>query len=101
MTDTSAILMWFRRDLRLSDHAALHAAAQSGRPVIPVFIRDRLVDDLGAAPKWRLGLGIGALANSLARLNSKLILRHTDDALDGLQDLIRETGAGAVYWSRL
>ena len=40
MSDKTPILMWFRRDLRLSDHAALSAACDSGRPVIPVFIHD-------------------------------------------------------------
>lgn len=31
-------IVWFRRDLRLADNPALHAAAASGRPVLPVFI---------------------------------------------------------------
>lgn len=101
MTDQKPVLIWFRRDLRLSDHAALMTAAQSGRAVIPVFVHDDLVDGLGAAPKWRLGLGIGALGDSLAKADSRLILRRGDDALSVLQTLIKETGAGAVYWSRL
>ncbi|WP_424986283.1 cryptochrome/photolyase family protein [Microbulbifer sp. S227A] len=100
MSHPSAILMWFRRDLRLSDHAALCAAAQSGRPVIPVFILDPPTDALGAAPRFRLGLGLERLARALGARNSRLILRR-GDALEVLQDLIRETGAGAVYWSRL
>ncbi len=35
-----AVLVWFRRDLRLADHVALTAAAQSGFPVVPVYILD-------------------------------------------------------------
>ncbi|WP_050603547.1 deoxyribodipyrimidine photo-lyase [Ruegeria sp. 6PALISEP08] len=93
------IIMWFRRDLRLSDHPALAAAAESGRPVVPVFIRDELVERLGAAPKWRLGLGLEALSETLARLGSHLVLR-SGDALVQLQQLVAETGANAVYWSR-
>ncbi|MEL6449924.1 MAG: deoxyribodipyrimidine photo-lyase [Pseudomonadota bacterium] len=92
--------MWYRRDLRLSDHPALHAACDSGRPVIPVVIRDSTVDGLGAAPKWRWDLGVAHLAQSLADKGSRLILR-SGDALDVLQALIKETGASAVYWSRL
>ncbi len=92
-------ILWFRRDLRLSDHAALTAAAKAG-PVIPVFIRDGSVDALGAAPKWRLGLGLETLAQSLENTGSRLVLR-SGDALQVLQQLISETGAGAVYWSRL
>ncbi len=100
MSGQSPIILWYRRDLRLSDHPALDAACKTGRPVIPVFVCDDLVDGLGAAPKWRLGLGLGALADTLASLGSQLILRR-GPALKVLKDLISETGAGAVYWSRL
>ncbi|WP_299749017.1 deoxyribodipyrimidine photo-lyase [uncultured Tateyamaria sp.] len=97
---STPIIIWFRRDLRLSDHPALKAACDSNRPVIPVVIRDASVDDLGAAPKWRWGLGVEHLAQSLADKGSRLIFR-SGDALDVLQKLIAETGAGAVHWSRL
>ena len=33
-------ILWFRRDLRLSDQAALLAAVESGEAVVPVFILD-------------------------------------------------------------
>lgn len=100
MTDTAPVLMWFRRDLRLGDNAALRAAVDLGRPVIPVFIHDEVVEAHGAAPKWRLGLGVAALADRLSGMGSRLILRR-GRAEDVLTALIRETGAGAVYWSRL
>ncbi len=96
----SPILMWFRRDLRLGDHTALTAACGAGRPVIPVFIHDDQVDGLGAAPKMRLGLSVARLAKDIAEKDSRLILRK-GAALEVLRDLIAETGAGAVYWSRL
>ncbi|CUJ93189.1 Deoxyribodipyrimidine photo-lyase [Ruegeria denitrificans] len=95
----SPIIMWFRRDLRLSDHSALNAAAQTGRPILPVFILDDLVQSLGAAPKWRLGLGLEAFGRSLSQAGSRLILRR-GDALTVLQKLIADTAATAVYWSR-
>ncbi len=102
MTDgTKPIILWFRRDLRLSDHAALCAACATGRPVIPVFIHDVLVDGLAAAPKWRLGLGIAALDKSLIAKRSQLILRRDDQALTALRKLAVETGATSIYWSRL
>ncbi|MCY4179727.1 MAG: deoxyribodipyrimidine photo-lyase [Litoreibacter sp.] len=98
MTETP-ILLWLRRDLRLDDHPAFTAAAESGRPVIPVFIHDEVVKTHGAAPKWRLGLGVARFAESLEVIGSKLILRR-GNALDVLRALVKETGAGAVYWSR-
>lgn len=99
MAETSPVIAWIRRDLRLSDHAALHAAGQAGRPVIPVFIRDHTVDRLGAAPKWRLGLGLDAFAQALEETGSRLILR-AGPAGDVLDALVTETGAGAVWWQR-
>ncbi len=93
------IIVWFRRDLRLSDHPALTAAVASGRPVIPLFILDDQAEALGAAPKWRLGLGVDALAQSLNNLGSRLVLRR-GRALAVLEDLVAQTGATAVYWSR-
>ncbi|MGL4412697.1 cryptochrome/photolyase family protein [Roseinatronobacter monicus] len=99
MNDNRPILVWFRRDLRLSDHPALHEAACSGRAVIPVFLHDQVIEGLGAAPTWRLGLGIEAFSDSLETLGLRLILRR-GNALAELQKLVRETGAGAVWWTR-
>jgi deoxyribodipyrimidine photo-lyase len=33
-------VMWFRRDLRLKDNAALYHALKQGKPVVPIFIFD-------------------------------------------------------------
>lgn len=38
-------VMWFRRDLRLSDNAALYHALRTGIPVLPVFIFDKNILD--------------------------------------------------------
>ena len=100
MSDASPILLWLRRDFRLSDHPALSAAVASGRPIVPVFILDSEVDALGAAPKWRLGLGLAKHKKALEICGSRLVLR-TGAPLACLQSLIEETGATAVYWSRL
>lgn len=100
MSDAPPILLWLRRDFRLSDHPALSAAVASGRPIVPVFILDSEVDALGAAPKWRLGLGLAKHKKALAICGSRLVLR-TGAPLACLQSLIEETGATSVYWSRL
>ncbi len=71
-----------------------------GGPVVPVFICDDLVEGLGAAPKWRLGLSLADLAGRLEGLGSRLILRR-GDALEVLRGLVKELGAGTVMWSRL
>ncbi len=94
------IIVWFRRDLRLSDHPALTAAAQAGAPIIPVFIWDEVADQIGAAPCMRWGQSIAALDRDLRAIGSALILRR-GSALAVLRDLVQQTGAQAVYWSRL
>jgi len=99
MSEGKPTLVWFRRDLRLGDHEALCAAVARGGPVIPVFIRDALVDELGSAPKWRLGLSLADLAARLEGKGSRLILR-SGAPLEVLRELVRQTGAGAVFWSR-
>ena len=96
----SPTIVWFRRDLRLSDHAALTAACASGGAVIPMFIHDDSVATLGAAPKWRIGLGVEHLDKSLRKQGSQLTLR-SGPAEMVLRELLAETGAKTVVWSRL
>ncbi len=93
------IILWFRRDLRLQDHAALTAAVGKGGPVIAVFICDELVEPLGAAPKWRLGVGVAALQAAITAKSNRLILRR-GPALATLMTLVAETGAKTIYWQR-
>jgi deoxyribodipyrimidine photo-lyase len=93
------IILWVRRDLRLADNSALAHALMQNCPIIPVFIHDELIEDLGAAPKWRFGLGVEVFAESLNAIGSKLILRR-GKAVDVIKALVRETGANEVVWSR-
>jgi deoxyribodipyrimidine photo-lyase len=92
-------IWWIRRDMRLADNPALCAAARNGH-VVPVFIYDPSVETLGAAPKWRLGLGLEHLMAQIKALGGQVILRRSD-ALEALKSLIQDTGATAVCWSRL
>jgi deoxyribodipyrimidine photo-lyase len=102
MTHDCAVL-WFRRDLRLTDNPALRAALSAARTVVPVFIDDhdpRAAWHDGAASRWWLHHSLAALdADLLARGNRLLIRRG--DALGQLQRLLHDTGATAVFWNRL
>ncbi|MCQ2004371.1 cryptochrome/photolyase family protein [Rhizobium sp. NRK18] len=96
------VLVWFRKDLRLDDNLALTAAAQSGGPVIPVYIREPEeagTGPLGAAQAWWLHHSLATLQKSFEKLGSRLILA-SGSAEDLLPRLIKATGAGAVYWNR-
>ena len=99
MSKQEAAIWWVRRDLRLSDNPALCAAVDAGGPVIPVFIHDDQVAHLGAAPKWRLGLGLEELDKSLRAKGSRLIIR-SGPAPEVLAELAKDTGATSVHWSR-
>lgn len=45
MNKPKVALCWFRRDLRVTDNTAFFNALQSGLPVVPVFVFDRLILD--------------------------------------------------------
>src|SRR3990167_2597827 len=96
MTDKPLIL-WFRRDLRLTGHPMLAAAVATGRPLIPLFILDPETESLGAAPKWRLGLSVDRFAGDLAAIGSRLVLRR-GAALPVIEGLAGETGGGGGGW---
>ena len=94
------LILWFRRDLRLGDQPMLAAAVATGRPILAVFVLDPETEAIGAAAKWRLGLSIAAFADALARIGLPLVLRR-GPAIAVLTQLVAETGAGGVWWSRL
>ncbi len=88
--------MWFRQDLRLSDHAALTAAAAAG-PVIALFILDDETPGdwcLGGASRWWLHHSLAALSGDVP-----LLLRR-GRADDVLEQVLAESGASALHFSR-
>ncbi|MDQ2870758.1 MAG: DNA photolyase family protein [Acidobacteriota bacterium] len=95
----SAIVHWFRRDLRMTDNTALAAAARDAEGVIPVFVLDdHYGDDPGIGPaRFRfLRESLEELAGTLASAGGRLIVRP-GPATRALPDLVKETGAAAVY----
>ncbi len=101
-TSEPTIIVWLRRDLRLADNPALHAAAETGRPILPVFILDD--EDAGGrrpggASRWWLHHSLDRLAAALAERGLPLVLRR-GSAADALDRLVSESGASAVYWNR-
>jgi deoxyribodipyrimidine photo-lyase len=96
------IIVWFRKDLRTDDHAALSAAAESGRPIVALYIREPETagtGPLGSAQGWWLHHSLVAFGRQLAKLGTPLVLR-SGPAETVLGELVTETGAGAVCWNR-
>jgi deoxyribodipyrimidine photo-lyase len=110
MAGTSAppCIVWFRDDLRISDHPALHAASETGRPVICLYVfdedseaqRTRGPRPLGRAARWWLAQSLRALQGRLAALGAPLVLRK-GPAARVIAELARETGAGSVFWNEI
>ncbi|MES2002189.1 MAG: deoxyribodipyrimidine photo-lyase [Pseudomonadota bacterium] len=92
-------LLWFRRDLRIDDNAALLAALADG-PVVPVYVLD---DEgagdfaMGAAQRWWLHHSLAALDQALG---GKLLLRRGPAAIVVAQ-VADEVGASAIHATRL
>ncbi len=98
----SAVLVWFRRDLRLADNPAFAAAVDSGQPIVAVYLHAPEEEGAwapGAASRWWLHHSLVALDRSLRALGGRLIVRR-EGSLAGLQRLIGETGANRVLWNR-
>ena len=100
--DQQPVIVWFRDDLRLADNPALHLAGETGAPVIPLFILDEQsagTRAFGGAQRWWLHHSLASLAEDIAGLGSRLVLRR-GRAADVLDDVVGETGAFAIHWNR-
>ena len=96
------IIHWFRRDLRLTDNTALHAASVAGEQVIAVYI----LSDWKKNHRWTgpnrqhfLCGSLRSLDAKLQTIGSRLILRQ-GDALAELEKLAVETRAEAIFFNR-
>ncbi|MCS7089450.1 MAG: deoxyribodipyrimidine photo-lyase [Verrucomicrobiota bacterium] len=99
---TKSIVVWFRLDLRLTDHPALHAACQQGGPVVPVFVwapEEEGPWQPGGASRWWLHHSLVALDAALQARGSRLIVRVGPTA-PALLAISREVNAGAVFVNR-
>lgn len=95
---TAPTILWFRRDLRLADQAALVAAAGEG-PVVPTYILDDETPRhraMGGASRWWLHHSLTGLDAALRARGSRLILRRGDSAAV-LEMLARDCGATRVH----
>ncbi|QYY37225.1 deoxyribodipyrimidine photo-lyase [Ruficoccus sp. ZRK36] len=100
--DNSMCLLWFRQDLRVEDNPALSVAAETGQPILPVYIYDEKSDGdwaPGGASRWWLHHALADLAEQLKELGLPLIIRR-GETLECLRDLIRETEASVLCANR-
>ena len=93
-------LVWFRRDLRNYDHAALHHALENARQVSCVFVFDTEILDLLTERRDRrvefIWLSVKELAQALGGMGGTLQIL-AGRARDLIPELAEELGVQAVY----
>lgn len=95
------VLHWFRRDLRLNDNTALHAAISTGKPVVPLFILDTnlLSAERVGTPRLKFLLNaLTALDERLRKYNARLIVRQ-GKPMSIVQDLVDQIGVSALFFN--
>lgn len=95
-------LVWFRQDLRLSDHRPLTRALELGHDVVCCYVLDQATPDthpIGGASLWWLHHALKDLDGRLRDHGGELILRK-GRYVDELPRLAQDIGADALYFSR-
>ena len=95
-------IVWFRRDLRISNNPALSYALEHSRHVIPIYINHPKAEKWapGAASKWWCH-------ESLQRLNAALkeqglnLHCFTGDPIKVITSLVTDSGAKSICWNNL
>ena len=98
-----SVLVWFRRDLRDTDHAALSEALRRAQRVFCAFVFDQ--DILDALPS-RIDRRVEFIRESLVELDAALrrrgggLIVRQGDADEEITRLARELGVDAVFCNR-
>ncbi|KAI3433397.1 hypothetical protein D9Q98_003213 [Chlorella vulgaris] len=98
------VIVWFRRDLRLSDNPALMAALRMSPAVIPVYVfapEEEGQFQPGRCSRWWLHKSLEALDQDLRALGSRLLCFRAADSLSLLAALAARLGAQAVLFNHL
>lgn len=100
MTDADGVaLVWFKRDLRLSDHSPLCQAIASGRPLMLLYIVEPMLvsDPHYSTMHWRfIWQSLQDLNHQLAPFNARLQVVE-GDAVTVLNQLHRNTPIHSLY----
>ncbi|VXC35457.1 Deoxyribodipyrimidine photo-lyase [Burkholderia sp. 8Y] len=102
MADFDVGLVWFRRDLRAADNAALYHALTRCRRVLCAFVFDReILDPLGRNDRRVpfIHASVIELDRTLRAAGGALLVRH-GAPLDAIPALARECGVNAVFVNR-
>ena len=96
------VIVWLRRDLRVSDNAALFAACEQAEQVVPLFVFDPDIlgrEDTGAARVAFLIDALKVLDANLQKIGGRLIVRN-GKVPEQIVKAVKEFGADAVFHQR-
>ncbi|CAL8468600.1 g8140 [Coccomyxa elongata] len=97
-------LLWFRRDLRVSDNPALIAAVQAATTVVPVYVwapEEEGQFQPGRCSRWWLHQSLQALEKDFAALGTSMVYRRSPESRTALIQLVEEAGAQALFFNHL
>ncbi|MDB6070837.1 MAG: deoxyribodipyrimidine photo-lyase type [Verrucomicrobiales bacterium] len=98
----SRVIHWFRRDLRLTDNTALHAASLASDEVVTVYVVSAWKGShhwTGPVRQGFLTECLGELEEEVKQAGGRLIFRE-GEAVEELEKLVRETKAEAVFYNK-
>ena len=93
------VIVWFKRDLRVGDHAPLKVASETGLPVLPLYIvePDYWQQPFASSRHWHfIHDSLLDVRTACGRLGQPLVVR-TGDAITVLQELQTVFTIKAVY----
>ncbi len=94
-----ANIVWFKRDLRVHDHAPLYAAAQDSLPVLPLYVvePDYWQQKFASRRHWHfIHDCLSELRDDCRALGQALVVR-TGAIIDVLDSLAQDYGINAIY----
>jgi deoxyribodipyrimidine photo-lyase len=91
-------VVWFKRDLRIRDHAPLSLAAQAGR-VLPLYVFEPELwssPDMSARHLWWVTESVRELRGALTALGQPLVIR-SGDIVEVLRDILDQLGPFTLW----
>jgi deoxyribodipyrimidine photo-lyase len=99
----SCVIMWFRRDLRISDNPALDHALSLKLPVIPIYIEHNANESewpKGSASRWWCHHSLKKLRDTLDKAGLGLHF-FQGNPLEIIPPLVKQTGASVICFNSL
>ncbi|KTC66274.1 deoxyribodipyrimidine photolyase (plasmid) [Legionella adelaidensis] len=96
----SIALVWFRKDLRLTENPAFFEACTKHKIVLPLYILDGKNSTLGSAQSWWLHHSLSALKESLIKKFGLNLILRKGNPLEIIVELINLFPVDTVYWNQ-